>query len=244
MVGRLAAALIATVVASAPRVARADDIAEATVYAANKRPLGSDAQRRNVAGVGVAWVDAPPPTRTGWTLRFGAAIEHEAECEAVRATCPFPGGDTDHVEGGAHVRVGWLWRYVQLEGGVLAFSRTITTGNVTQVTQVTQKESTFLPEVVARLGPRTLFLAVGHGTYVAPTLLAPLLYVQAEIGFAERWATTLTAGTVLLSELRHERFDLGMRYQLTRNLRTGEGLALASARRLGGEARIEVAWSF
>lgn len=231
MAARLAVVvLVVGLVTSASAVARADEIGEATVYAASKRPL--DDVKRNIAGVGLEWIDAPAPTRSGWTLRFGAAIEHEADCAWTKPTCPFPSGSgpevNDHVEAGAHARIGWMWRLVQIEGGVLAYGT-----------------STVRPDVVARFGTRTMFLAVGHGTYAAPTMLAPLIFVQGELGFAERWTTTLTAGASPYDRLRHDRFDFAMHYRLTRNLRIGEGLALAHARAvLGGEARLEVAWSF
>lgn len=263
---RTGLAVAAIAIFARARTAHADESIEGTIYAANERPLaartfpGSPDLKRAIVGLGVEWIDAPPRTRNGWTLRFGAAVEHQADCAWSQPTCPFPGGGgprevdmveslselpQNHVEGGAHVRVGWLWKHVQLEGGVLAFSRTTPTFALGPKSQ-----STILPDVVARFGTRTIFLALGHGTYAAPTLLAPMFFVQGEVGFADRWATTFTAGTDPFSGLRHDRFDFAMRYQLTRNLGLGEGLVLSYARtsdghpRLGGEARVEVAWSF
>lgn len=240
MNGRLAIVLIAAAVASAARTAHAEETVEAAVWAASRRPLAPPELQRNVAGIGVEWIDAPARSRTGWTLRFGAAVEHQADCARVEPQCAFPGAGDAHVEGGAHVRVGWMWRHVQLEGGIVAFSRT------TPATPAPIAESKLLPDAVVRVGTRTVFLAFGYGTHAAPTMLAPLFFAQAEIGFAERWTTTLTAGTRPLDDvLRHDRYDFGMRYQLTKTIRIGEGLALASAYgRLGGEARLELGWSF
>lgn len=230
---RLAEAFV--LAALAARHAGASETVEGTVYAANARPVAGTAPgdaRQNVVGAAIAWLDAPSEAHAGWTLRFGAALQHRAECAAREPSCAFPASGDARIDGGAHARAGWFWRLAQVEGGVLAFGKSI------------------VPDVVGRLGTRRTFLALGHGTWAAPTILAPMLYVQAAIGFAERWATALTGGIGTFTDLRHDRLDLAMRFGATKNLRIGEGLSIARARLhdgrtlLGGEARLEVAWTF
>jgi hypothetical protein len=134
--------LVAAGIGAVANDAHADEI-EATVYAARKRPLAATSSpgepdiKRNIVGGGVEYVDAPPADANGWVLRVGVAVEHQADCAWASPSCPFPssGGPrtvdlpagtahlaADHVEAGAHARVGYVWRVLQVEGGVLVYS--------------------------------------------------------------------------------------------------------------------------
>jgi hypothetical protein len=246
--------------------AHADEL-ESTVFAARKRPLaavhfpGGPDIKRNIAGVGLEWVDAPPDDKNGWLVRVGAAIEYQADCSWTQPTCPFPSGGgsrlvdmveyqstlpDNHVEAGGHARAGYAWGPVQLEAGVLVHSATYAGSYGQQPVPSTG----FVPDVVARVGWRRTFVAVGYGSFAASTILAPVFFLQAEAGFAERWSTTLTVGESQLDGYTHDRLDFGMRYRLTKTIRVGEGVALTHARRIdgeptfGGEARLLAAWIF
>ncbi|HEY8072853.1 MAG TPA: hypothetical protein VIF62_02055 [Labilithrix sp.] len=251
-------ALLAMTIADA---ARADEI-EGTIYAARRRPLAAESSpgnpdvKRSVFGGGVEWLDAPAEEKDGWVLRVGAAVEYQSDCAWDAASC----GATrtidqgtytstlpdDHVEAGGHARAGYVWRFLEAEAGLLVYSATY----AGRAGVEPAPQTSFVPDVVARVGSRRTFVAVGYGSFAAPTMLSPLLYLQAELAFAEQWSTALTAGDCELDDYRHERFDLTLRYRVTKNLLLGEGLALTYARRLdggaalGGDARFSVAWTF
>lgn len=249
--------------------ARADETIAITPYAAWRRPLtpltfpGQPSIRKNVVGGAIEWTDAPAENRTGWVLHFGGAIEHHADCP-TSASCPWPSGGgartvdlteysivlpDNHVEYGAHARGGWFWRAVQLEGGLLVYTASLSG------TPPPPREVTILPDAVARVGTRTSFVALGFGSFTGATTLTPMTYLQGELAFAERWATTLTfAGHNFPFAARevaaHQnlRFDVAARYRLAPAYRVGLGLALSSTdpsaprTRLGGELRITFEW--
>lgn len=266
----IAAFLVLPAVLASSTSARADETIEVTPYAAWRRPLtpltfpGHPAVRRNVVGGAVEWTDAPPPNRTGWVMRFGGAVEHQADCP-TSASCPWPSGGgarvvdqtessttlpDNHVEWGALARFGWLWRSVQLEGGLLVYTASLSG------TPPPPREVTILPDVVARLGTRSAFVALGFGTFTGASILTPMTYLQGELAFADRWASTLTlAGhnhplaARDVDAYQHLRFDVAMRYRMSRALRAGIGFALttndpdAARRRLGGELRFMLEWT-
>lgn len=117
------------------------------------------------------------------------------------------------------------------------------------------RELTILPDAVARVGTRTTFFAVGFGSFTGATILSPATYVQGELGFAERWATTLTIaahngpfGARDIDAYQYLRFDVATRYRVNRAIRAGVGLGVttndsySSRTRLGGELRFVFEW--
>jgi hypothetical protein len=249
--------------------ARADETLELTPYAAWRRPLappfspGHPSIRRSIGGAAFEWTDAPQPERNGWVLRFGGAIEHQADCP-TSASCPFPSGGggrvvdsteysttlpENHVEYGAHARGGWFWRAVQLEGGLLAYTTTIA-GKPPQ-----PRDVKLLPDFVARIGTRTTFGAIGFGTFAAAAIMTPMTYLQGQVVFARRWTATFTLAAHVqpiasyeVDPYMHVRHDLLLRYRLVRSARLGVGLGLthqdpdAARTRLGGELRFVFEW--
>lgn len=246
--------------------ARADETIEIAPYAAWRRPLtapnfpGPPAIRRSIAGGAIEWTDAPAPERTGWVLRFGGAVEHQADCPTV-ASCPFPSGGgarvvdrteyrstlpDNHIEWGAHARGGWFWRAVQLEGGLLLYTQTIADA---------PRELMLLPDGVARVGTRTTFVALGFGSFSSVNILSPMTYLQGQVAFADRWTTALTvgahAGPIAARDIdpyTHLRYDVALRYRVNPAVRAGVGLALtqndpdAPRTKLGGELRFMLEW--
>lgn len=243
--------------------ARADDRVEASVYAAAKRPLqamsslGSDLNR-NIVGGAVEWAHGPAVDQSGWLLRVGGALEHQADCGRSR-DCPFPlGGGSrtvenvegnrslspNHGEVGAHARVGWLWTHLQLEAGALVYTQSFGSSRST-----TRRDVSVVPDVVLRGGVRRTFLALGYGSYAATTIVAPGPYVQTALAFAERWQAALTGGYHDVVGYYTWRVDLGLSYRVTKNLRIGDGFGLTWAgsnrsRKVGGDLRVDVAWLF
>jgi hypothetical protein len=81
-----------------------------------------------------------------------------------------------------------------------------------------------------------------------------LTYLQGELGFAERWATTFTfgahaglIGSPEVDRYEHLRFDVAMRYRINATIRASIGLALTrnnpdQRARLGGELRLTFEW--
>jgi hypothetical protein len=251
---------------TSPAEARADETFEIGPYAAWRRPLtppffpGHPPIRRDVAGAALEWTDAPAPERNGWVLRFGGAVEHQADCP-TSASCPFPAGGGDrfvdqtetgttlpdnHVEYGAHARAGWFWRAVQLEGGLLAYTASIAG------TPPPPREPFLLPDAVARFGRRNTFIAVGFGAFTGSAVVSPATYLQGQLLFADRWTTAVTSsfhgGWREIDPYSYFRYDVALRYRIASSARIGVGLALthgdpAGARlRLGGELRITFEW--
>ena len=245
---------------------RAEETIAFTPYAAWRRPLtpisfpGPPSIRRNIVGAAVEWLDAPQPERTGWTLRFGAAVEHQADCP-TSASCPWPGGGgsrlvdrteftsllpENHVEWGANARGGWSWRAFQFEGGLLVYTASVANRS---------REINVLPDAVVRVGSRSAFAALGFGSFTGASLLSPSLYLQGELAFADRWATTFTfAGhnqpfaAQDVSPYQHLRWDLALRYRVVPAVRAGLGLALTTTdpdrpTKLGGDVRFIVEWT-
>lgn len=249
--------------------ARADETFEVAPYAAWRRPLappfspGPPPIRRSIAGAAVEWTDAPAPERNGWVLRFGGAVEHQADCP-TSASCPFPSGGgprrvdlterattlpENHVEWGAHARGGWFWRSLQLEGGLLAYTTSIA-GSPPR-----PREVMILPDAVARVGSRMSFVALGFGSFTGASVLTPMTYLQGQLLFAERWTTTFTLAAHSqplasrdVDPYMHIRHDAALRYRVNRAIRVGVGLALthndpdAARTRLGGEMRLMFEW--
>ena len=254
---------------SSSSVARADETISFSPYVAWRRPLtpltfpGQPNLRKNVAGAAIEWLDGPKPERDGWVLRFGGALEHEADCR-TSAACAWPAGGgprevdlvetntvlpNNHVEYGAFGRFGWFWRAVQLEGGLLVYTASLSG------TPPPPREVFILPDAVARFGRRETFIAIGFGSFAGVSILTPATYVQGELAFADRWATTLTfAGHNSpfaardVAAHQHLRMDLAMRYRVVPAIRVGLGIGLtttdpdAPRTKLGGELRFMVEW--
>jgi hypothetical protein len=197
-------------------------------------------------------------------LRFGGALQHEADCP-TSASCPWPSGSgarfvaqtetgttlpDNHLEYGAFGRFGWFWRGVQLEGGLLVYTASLAG------TPPPPREVTILPDAVARFGRRETFVAIGFGTFTGASVLTPATYLQGELAFAERWSTTFTlAGHNAPFAARdvaahsHLRFDVAVRHRIVPAIRAGIGLGLTStdpyapsSTRLGGELRFMIEW--
>jgi hypothetical protein len=264
---RYVAVPVALLLVASP--AHADETLEIAPYAAWRRPLsppffpGHPAIRRSIAGAALEWTDAPLPERNGWVLRFGGAVEHQADCP-TSASCLFPSGGggrvvdlteysttlpENHVEWGAHARAGWFWRVVQLEGGLLAYTTTIA-GSPPQ-----PRDVKLLPDAVARIGTRTSFGAIGFGTFTSAAVMTPMTYLQGQFVFARRWTATFTLAahappiaSYEVDPYMHVRHDLLLRYRIIRAARVGIGLGLthedpdAPRTRLGGEVRFVFEW--
>lgn len=155
----------------------------------------------------------------------------------------------NHVEYGAHARFGWFWRGVQLEGGLLAYTASLSG------TPPPPREVFILPDAAARFGRRDAFVAIGFGAFTGAAILLPGTYLQGELAFADRWATTLTfAGHNFpfaardVAAYQHMRFDVALRYRVGPAIRGGVGFGLTTTdpdrpTKLGGEIRFTVEWT-
>lgn len=259
---------------STARSAHADGAFEGAAYAAVRRPLASHSLlpifpnsrglRQNTLGLSLEVAREPPPHASGFVARAGVAVENRTDCDWAKS-CPFTrSGDTpyrtaggavlapSHAETGGHARVGYRFKYVQLEAGIVAYSFTPAGGTFRPPNRVVHtSQVSVVPDVVVRLGARGTYVAAGFGSYAPTTLLGPGAYLQIAYSYGDRLSTVFSGGfqDVNRDQYFSYRADLDVTLRVTAKARLGHGFGFVWAgppydRPLGGDFRVHVSVPF
>lgn len=197
----------------------------------------TDSHRVTYLGYGV---EASNVTRDGLVVRAGFSIERHGYCTWA-GDCPWPGGSgpflDDWVEGstsfprvdeeyGAHARIGWRFDWFAFEVGFATFSESIGFGY-----ERAGRTWKTVPDVALRFGNDRGWLALGVGTYDAPTIQAAGgLYIRGRLPIDDRWGLLLAAGVAGDAFGYFFRADAALEWTIDARWKVGAGGAMLEAK--------------
>ncbi|MBS2019118.1 MAG: hypothetical protein JST00_39995 [Deltaproteobacteria bacterium] len=265
---------------------RAELAIDAAAYAASRRPYlqsvdrfaESSNVRHNALGLALELRREPPPNEHGFVARLGGAVEMRTDCEEGRP-CPFTRTDDGalrdasgaflpptHSESALRARVGYWFRHVELEAGLL-FTHTTPPTFVSfpwPTVIVHTPRVDVWPDLVLKLRYAGASLAMGFGSSTMATFLTPGLFLQLGYSPDRRLSAAFTAsvqgvktgyeglgleGSTSRGSLGTNRMDLEVWLALGGKVRLGPGFGVVwrgtgPRVRVGGDFRMQVTVRF
>lgn len=185
--------------------------------------------------------DAKPDLEPhGLSLGGGGGLEHRDYTRIACHETPCDSGDEvprPGVLGAGRANLGYDWDYFGVRLGALAFQ-------LYSDNEDRSPRSYVLPDVDLRFGRRAGFHGgLGFGAYNVATIFRPGAFLS--LGYASGgWAADLRGGIhAVFDGQLGGRFDLGVRYGISRVVAPGIGVALTTAEQISPEGRVFIVFT-